>query len=233
MRRPSARYGGSGHVVGNAVSQPDRPRSVIAIPDTQHGPGRPTYHLEWAGAHIAEKQPDAIVHLGDHADMGCLSTHASRRQLEGQRYREDVQSANDAFAVLDSRIAKAESCTWRPRKIVLGGNHEFRIERTARDSPALAGHIGYHDLDWRGWEFYPFVNDAPDIVDVFGVQFAHYFTGPNSSRALGNAIETRLKALCHPFVCGHTQGLRVGTHISRVAHRGMIWGIQAGSYYPW
>jgi len=44
------------------------------IPDTQVKPDVPINHLEAAGNYIIEKQPDVIVHLGDHW-QGCIMKH--------------------------------------------------------------------------------------------------------------------------------------------------------------
>ena len=39
---------------------------IAVIPDTQVRPGVDLSYLSHIGEYIAEKEPDAVVHLGDH-----------------------------------------------------------------------------------------------------------------------------------------------------------------------
>ena len=47
----------------------------LVIPDTQVKPGNSVEFLTHIGKYIVEKQPDTIIHLGDHADMPSLSSY--------------------------------------------------------------------------------------------------------------------------------------------------------------
>src|SRR5690348_1900896 len=57
------------------VPSPKHGLKVAVIPDTQCKKGVDLSHLRWCGQYLAEKRPDVIIHLGDHADMPSLSTH--------------------------------------------------------------------------------------------------------------------------------------------------------------
>jgi len=48
-------------------------RKHIMIPDCQVTPDTPTDHLRWIGEYIVEQKPDAIINIGDFADMESLS----------------------------------------------------------------------------------------------------------------------------------------------------------------
>lgn len=75
---------------------------IAVIPDTQVRPGVDLSYLSHIGAYIAEKEPDAIVHLGDHWDMPSLSSYDfGKKQYEGRRYIADIEAGNDGFALLN------------------------------------------------------------------------------------------------------------------------------------
>ena len=197
---------------------------VLVIPDTQVRPGVQTDHLSWIGQYAADKRPDVIVHLGDHWDMPSLSVYDKRggKAMEGRRYARDVEAGNDAWAELDGPMVGRG---WKPRKILLRGNHEQRIERAIEANPTeLDGCIGYGDLESPGWEVHDFL--AP--VWVGGVCFSHYFYNQNTGRPLGSAVPTRLKTIGHSFVMGHQQGLHQGI---RETLQGRQRGLVAGSCY--
>ena len=62
-------------------------RMHIVIPDVQAKPGVPLDHLTWGGNYIAEKKPDAIICIGDFADMPsrCRSTTLAPMRGENKR----------------------------------------------------------------------------------------------------------------------------------------------------
>ena len=197
---------------------------ILVIPDTQARPGSPVDHLGWVGQYAADIRPDVIVHLGDHWDMPSLSSYDKRggKAMEGRRYEADVRAGNAAWAVLDEPM---RARGWKPRRVLLRGNHEQRIERAIEANPTeLEGVIGYDDLESPGWEVHDFL--AP--VWIQSVCFSHYFYNHNTGRPLASAVDTRLKQIGHSFVMGHQQGLRQGM---REVGSGRQRGLVAGSCY--
>ena len=182
------------------------------VPDTQAAPGTPSDHLRWIGKFIADKRPDVIVHLGDHWDMQSLSAYdKGKAQMEGRRYEEDVEKGNDDFALLDSEIERNNRRRprvrpikpYNPRKVLLRGNHEYRIQRAADEAPHLVGKISYDDLDTLDWEVHDFLK--PVFLD--GIGYSHYWANPMTGRPYGGMVSTRLKTLGHSFTMGHQQTL--------------------------
>lgn len=204
----------------------------LVIPDTQVKPGVPTDNLRWFGMYAAEKMPDVIVHLGDHWDMPSLSSYdKGKRAMEGRRYRADVQAGNDGMALLNAGIEEGIAKTrrgkrgiWRPRRILLRGNHEQRIIRATEMDAALDGTIGYYDLESPGWDVYDFL----EVVDIDGVCYSHYYANRGTGKPLGGMAMTRLKQLGHTFIQGHQQTLEVAT---RFVLDKQQWGIVAGAAY--
>jgi hypothetical protein len=183
-------------------------RMHMVIFDTQVKPGVPVDNLRWIGKYAADKQPDVIVHIGDHWDMPSLSSYdKGKKAFEGRRYRADVEAGNLAFQMLDDEIRRAKG--YSPRKVFVRGNHEYRIARAVESQAELDGAIGYHDLDTRDWE----VHDFLKVVVIDGVSYAHYFANPMNGRPYGGQAATRLKTIGTTFVMGHQQILDMATRI--------------------
>src|SRR3954463_12664468 len=153
---------------------------ILVVPDTQVKPGNDLGFLTRIGRFIVDKQPDIIVHLGDHADMPSLSSYDyGKKSFEGRRYVEDIQSAKDGMAALhqpivsyNTRQAKNGKKQYRPEKHFLLGNHEHRISRAVNDDPKLDGVLSVDDLCYeRDWLVHPFL----EVVVIGGIAFSHYF----------------------------------------------------------
>lgn len=174
---------------------------VLVIPDTQCGPGRPTHHLAAAGRYIADKRPDAVVHLGDHWDMASLSGHASPLEAEGQRYWADVEAGNAGLDLLraPSGRRKASVTDWH----LLRGNHEDRIRRAIHARPELDGALSDSHLLSPGWRVHPFLK----LLRLRGTWFSHYFQSPHSARPIGGSASNVLARVGNSCVMGHVQGL--------------------------
>lgn len=204
-------------------------RKHLVIPDTQVRPGVRTDHLEWIGKFIADKQPDVVVHLGDHWDMPSLSSYdRGKGAAEGRRVGADINAGNDALERLSTTMARPK---YSPRRIILRGNHEQRIERYVNDNPELSGSVGYHLFNDRdlGWETKAFL----EPVTIDGVTYCHYFprSGDGAiSQTKRGAPTARAQVLREMRTCvaGHKQGL--DTHIHHTGNR-TIRGIIAGSCY--
>lgn len=210
-------------------------RTHLIIPDTQAKAGVPTDHLRWIGEYIVEKQPDVIVHIGDHADMPSLSSYdVGKAAFEGRRYTLDIDAANEAFDVLCAPMDRhnANCRQWKmkqylPERHITLGNHEYRIVRAANDDPKLGGLISTDDLNFtaHGWKVHPFL----EPVELDGVWYAHYWANPMSGRPYGGAAATRLKTIGHSFVMGHQQTLDYAVRF--LANGDQQFGLIAGASY--
>jgi hypothetical protein len=170
--------------------------------------GVPTEHLDWIGRYIADKRPDVIVHLGDHADMRSLSSYdKGRKRAEGQRYHLDIEAARNAMRTLTNPFLDLQD--YRPEMHLTLGNHEDRIVRAVEDYAALDVTIGLHDLayDVFGWTVHPFLKP----VTVDGVQYAHYFTSGAMGRPVSSAAAL-LRVRGGSAVMGHVQQTDVAFH---------------------
>ena len=137
------------------------PQKILVIPDTQIRPGVPINHLDCLGRYIAEKRPDVVVHLGDHWDMPSLSSYdKGKAAAEGRRVMKDIQAGNLALARLTSGFVRKN---YNPRRIILRGNHEERLDRYLNDHAELTGTFdGAFNDERLGWEVVP----VPAFVDA-------------------------------------------------------------------
>jgi hypothetical protein len=198
----------------------------LVIPDTQVGPDTPQEHFDWIGRAILEYRPDTIIHLGDHWDMGSLSSYAGRPELENRRYQADVESGNEAMQRLLTPLrAYNKRKRYRPRKVFLFGNHEDRVDRAINENPIWERAIGYQDLNLEGWETFPFKQP----VEIDGILYCHYFYSVNSGRAYGGTTHNKLKNIGLSFTMGHQQGLDYA--MRQLPNGRRQYGLVAGTCY--
>jgi hypothetical protein len=206
----------------------------FVIPDTQLRDGDDVSFLEKTGKYIVEKQPDVLVCLGDFADMSSLSSYdVGKKSFEGKRYVKDIAIAKkgmeallapiDAFNAQQKKNGKKQ---YKPRKVMLYGNHEYRIVRAVNDDPKLDGVLSLSDLGYAefGWETYPFL----ETIVIDGVAYSHYFVTGVAGRPAGTA-SAQLAKKHMSCVAGHQQGLQIATAYR--ADGALITSIIAGSFY--
>lgn len=164
----------------------------IVIPDAQLKPDVPSPHIEWIAQYVVEKKPDALIIIGDWADMPSLSSYdVGTKSFEGRKYRDDILAANDALQRLmgpieieRERRARRKIGKWGPRKIVTLGNHEHRINIAVEKDRKLEELMSTKDIFFEqyGFEVFPFLQP----VTVDGVVYCHYFC----SGVMGRPITT-------------------------------------------
>ena len=155
------------------------------IPDTQVKVGVNTDHLEAAGHYIVEKQPEVIVHIGDHWDMASLSSfdRPGSKKIEGKRYLEDIEAGNDAMDRLmkplqrynRQQVANRKK-QYKPHLVFCMGNHENRINRATEADARIDGLMTTEQFNLRehGWDVRQFL----EVANLDGVNYSHYFVNP-------------------------------------------------------
>lgn len=207
--------------------------NILVIPDTQVRPGDDLNFLRNIGKYIVEKQPDVVVHLGDHWDMPSLSSwDIGKKSFEGRRYLADVEAGNQGMAVLFAPIRAYNEQQYRnkkkqyvPQTVFLKGNHENRINRAVESDAKLEGVLGQHDLNL---EYFSDVYEFLDVAVIGGVAFSHYFVTGVAGRPASSA-NAQLNKKHMSCIAGHQQGFQVAT--ARRADNKKITSIIAGSCY--
>lgn len=183
----------------------------FVIGDTQCKPNQDLSYLKSIGNYIVAKQPEVIIHLGDHWDMESLSSYEKRgsKYFEGKRYVADIKAGNEGMRYLlepikayNQQKKKNKEKQYKPRLVYVRGNHEHRCHRAVSEDPKLEGLIGYHDMDLKDWEVYDFL----EMVEINGVHYSHYFYNPMSGKPWGGKAHTMLNNIGFSFVQGHRQG---------------------------
>ena len=198
---------------------------IAVMPDVQVRPGVPTDHLIWAGKYIANKKPDVIVQIGDFEDMPSLSTHndSGSLQLEGKRYKKDIDSVHRGMDLFTNEIGKVPS--YNPIRIMTLGNHADRITRTINADKKLEGLISLDDLKYSDfWQVFPFLQP----VTIGGVAFCHYFPSGVMGRPVTTARQILTRLHMSAFA-GHQQGRDIA-YSKRADGRDMT-AIISGSFY--
>lgn len=190
---------------------------ILIIPDAHAKPGVSNERFTWLGRLIADRQPDAVVSIGDFADMPSLSHYdAGKKSFEGRRYKQDCEVTHDALRRVDAgieelnvklRAKKVKQYT--PIKVITLGNHENRINKVINNDPKLDGTIGIEDLGYEehGWEVIPFL----EPLELEGVIFQHYMTSGNMDRSIGgmNIGRALLKRTHGSCFVGHSHLLDI------------------------
>jgi hypothetical protein len=209
----------------------------LMIPDTQCKPDIDMSYLDWLGQYIVDKQPEVIIHIGDHADMPSLSSYdKGKGKAEGKRVQKDIEASIEGMNRLlrplrtlqDLQLAAFGEVEYKPKMVLCLGNHEERIMRHVNDNPELQGFLSYDNLRYAdmGWEVYDFLK--PVIVN--GVSYCHFMANPMSGKPYGGMAMNVLKNVGESFCMGHKQTLDVATRFLPASGR-QQWAIIAGAYY--
>ena len=189
-------------------------RVHMVIPDIQAKPNVSHEHMRHIANYALDKRPDVILQIGDWADMPSLSLYdKGKRCYEGRRYIKDIDAANFSLNLFEETIENHNRTNphdqYKPRKVITFGNHEHRIERATMLDASLDGKLTLEDLDFerRGWETHPFL----EVVEIDGVQYAHYFISGAMGRPVSSAAAL-LKARGGSATMGHVQRMDVAYH---------------------
>jgi hypothetical protein len=191
-------------------------RMHIVIPDCQIRPGVPLEHLDWVSAYIADKRPDAVICIGDFADMESLSKYdLGTLRGENKRLKRDLIVAKEAM----ERLTAFRS-VYQPEMHLTMGNHEDRLDRFANEHPYLEEVVGTHMLRYEdfGWKVHKFLK--PVAID--GVRYCHYFISGGMGKAVSSA-PALLRLQKQSAIMGHNQKTDVAFH--PVTHQ---WAIFCG-----
>ena len=208
----------------------------MVIPDCQVTPSTPKDYLRWIGEYMVEKRPDVVVCIGDFADMESLSSYdIGKTSYEGRRYKKDIEASKGAMSMFvaplgkhNKSMVKNKKRKYLPEMHLTIGNHEHRITRAVESDPKLEGFMSIDDLGYEsfGWTVHEFLK----VVEIDGVNYAHYFANALSGRPYGGEnIGIRLKNIGLSFVMGHQQLYMLG--VKALSNGKRIRGLVQGSCY--
>ena len=195
---------------------------ILVIPDTQIKPNVPIDHMRWAAKAIKDYKPTHVVHLGDHWDFPSLSSYSSRKEVEGKRVIQDIESGNQAMKLFWDTLKRQKVL---PEFHYVFGNHEERLVRYVNDNPVLENLLDLSQLHLDGWITHPF----KEVFQLNDVWFTHFFYAPFTGRAYGGTAQNILARVGLSMCQGHRQGKEVS---ARALPNGQVQrALIAGSYY--
>jgi hypothetical protein len=158
----------------SAVTQNTPPEGpvhrVIVIGDAHDKPNRDKDRFLWIGRLIAERQPHAVVSIGDWVSLDSLSRHevpGSQADAERPAFHLELESADESLSVFHREFPVGSI----PVHMTMG-NHEFRAERCANIQPKQCGDLPIRLANvfarYR-WNLRPF----GEFFDLYGVDFVH------------------------------------------------------------
>ena len=160
-------------------------KTHLFFTDVHCKPGESNDHASLLLELVKDVKPDVLVCGGDLADMESLCSYdKGTRAAVGRNYQGDVESAVDFNDRLIGGLRKLKKKM--PKRVLLIGNHEQRIERALDIHPHLEGTIDMEDLQYHN--YYDIVvedvGSTPSMHVEDGVTYAHYFP----SGIMGNPI---------------------------------------------
>lgn len=160
--------------------------TYVVIPDIHACPEASNERADWLSALLIDIKPDVVVNLGDSLDLASLSSYdKGKRSFQGRSYKADLNSHLDFQERMWNPVKARKKKL--PRRVVLEGNHEHRIERALDLSPELAGTIGFRDFDYDNYydDIVRYEGSTPGVIELDGILFAHYFITGVSGRPIG------------------------------------------------
>lgn len=161
-------------------------KNILVIPDIHCTPEEDNSRADLLAKLIIDAKPDVVVNMGDQFDMASLSSYdKGKRSFQGKSYKNDLDSGLEFHDRLWGPVRATKKKM--PRRIVLEGNHEHRIERALDLSPELEGTIGFKDYAFEDYyhEVVRYEGGTPGIVDIEGILFSHYFISGVMGRPIG------------------------------------------------
>ena len=148
-------------------------KSVLVFGDThvKYGQGGLDPRAWRAIQSYAEtKKWDEVVHLGDVADYGCISSHEKGvlRGIDSKLIGRDNDAVNDF-------LDQAQKMAPKAKFTIIEGNHDFRIERYLDFHPELGGLLDCEkawNLKKRNIQWVPFWSRG-DVYKIGKASFIH------------------------------------------------------------
>jgi hypothetical protein len=203
----------------------------LVIPDQHAHPDFHNKRADWLGQLIKEVRPDVVINIGDAADMPSLSSYdKGTKGFQGRNYRKDIDAHLDFQERMWAPMKRAKKK--RPYRVVLEGNHEWRIKRAINVSPELDGAISFNDLDFSSYydEVVEYSGTTPGVITLGGIGYAHYHLAGVSGRAISGEHQayTMLTKLFTSATQGHTHTTDYAVRTNLDGSR--VQGLVAGCY---
>jgi predicted phosphodiesterase len=145
-------------------------KRVLVLPDI-HYPYEDRRTMNAVETYMSDVKWDECVYLGDVMDFDMISDHnkGNLRAVEGKTIMRHYNHANAAFD--RHELLLGPKC----EKVVIEGNHDYRVNRLIDSQPALAGMLEVPTgllLEARGWRWVPFWSEGT-TYRIGNAEFIH------------------------------------------------------------
>lgn len=178
---------------------------AVVVGDLHFHPGYDNKRATEIGEFAAEELQSAgdegfLILMGDVADCVAFNEHGSKLELEGSRWKDDIEACKDGLNRLMRPFQRRKRKL--PHRIVTLGNHENRVNRWIAQEPRFEGMMAIDDLGFSQFGFQTFPYGK--MVQIGGTNFVHNL-GTQSSRAAQITSPTNgIKSIGVSTVVGHS-----------------------------
>lgn len=209
----------------------------LVIGDPHAVPDQSNERFDWIGKLALDRRPSTIVCMGDLGDMESLSSYdRGKKDFEGRRFKRDIEAVHDALermnAPIDShneQCARNKKAQYKPRKVMILGNHDDRISRAINLHPELDGTIGLDNLKYKeyGWEVIPYLQS----IEIDGIFYSHYFPSGVKGEAVSglNVAQALLAKNMVSSTVGHNHLLDYAIRVTPDGRQ--LMALSAGCYF--
>jgi len=178
----------------------------------------------WAGRVAADIKATHVICMGDFCSVDSLCSYdKSKLSFEGRRFKKDIEHTQDALLKFNRGLGKH-----RPRKIMILGNHEDRIDRVVQDNPELEGTLSISNLQYEryGWQQVPYKKGKV----ISGVYYTHHLASGITGRPISgeNVARTILTKHKVSATVGHCHLLDHA--VSTLPSGKKLYALSAGCY---
>ena len=178
----------------------------------------------WAGRVAADIKATHVICMGDFCSVDSLCSYdKAKLSFEGRRFKKDIEHTQDALLKFNRGLGKH-----RPRKIMILGNHEDRIDRVVQDNPELEGTLSISNLQYEryGWQQVPYKKGKV----ISGVYYTHHLASGITGRPISgeNVARTILTKHKVSATVGHCHLLDHA--VSTLPSGKKLYALSAGCY---
>lgn len=182
---------------------PKLEKTVIVLPDLHDAPGLCQDRFKWIGQYLNDEQPDAVINIGDTADLESLCSHVKNESWEGKfkpSFLSDLESLNKSLELINQHY-KPEN---KPVRHITLGNHEHRAWTFVSANPEMYGvqDLLTKTLEQNGWTW----SKYGEYFTYENVDFTHVPFGSGMGKPIGGktAMQRIANESIRDLVFGHT-----------------------------
>lgn len=167
---------------------------TLVIPDAHAHPDHHNKRFDLLSELIMDRRPDTIVCIGDFSDMPSLSSYdKGKKSAIGRKWKDDYDATHDALErtfkgveAFNERARKNKDRQYKPRTVMVLGNHEDRINTAINLDPEIEGLLSIEALKYD--DYWDEVIPYKQSIKIDGVMYSHNFASGVAGRPIGGEL---------------------------------------------